>query len=556
MMRLETAIVYGVIFGVAVAFLAVYCYWSYLKAKKVKARIAAEYGREPAWALDERDYNSMKRFFHQKPLEEPEFDDITWNDLNMDAVFKRVRNTQSSVGDEYCYRFFRRQRNDDPEYFEQAVRAVHREGEKRNRLQYAFYKIGRKTNNRLVDLILDPGKFPKIPFIAVILVTLLGIGSLVWVGIDIDYGISAVTLSFCAALILYSFIIRKIAPELVTLTIFVQLVRAAQLTVKLDIPELHRETEALKKSLKVFKNINSLVETIVQAASGAGRGMLVILVSYFGLYAFVYKAMVRLFTKHREQVLELYEAVGYIELCISIASYRESLDFYCRPEFCEDGKIEFQEIIHPLLKRPVANSHEMGDKIMITGSNASGKSTFARTLAVNAVLGQLFNTCLAKRYVFRPCTVFTSMNLKDDITTGDSFYVAEVKSLKRLMSEAAGPGYAMLFLDEIFKGANMVERIAAASVILKRLALCDCFVCLCTHDLELSRIMAGRYENYHFQEQITDDDIFFDYKLREGVTTGSNAIKLLAYCGYEPDIVSQAETLAGRFGQSGEWDAL
>lgn len=66
---------------------------------------AAEYGKAPAWALDERDYASMKQYYEQLPLCEPAVDDITWNDLNMDAIFKRIKNTQSSIGDEYSYRF-------------------------------------------------------------------------------------------------------------------------------------------------------------------------------------------------------------------------------------------------------------------------------------------------------------------------------------------------------------------------------------------------------------------------------------------------------------------
>jgi DNA mismatch repair ATPase MutS len=102
----------------------------------------------------------------------------------------------------------------------------------------------------------------------------------------------------------------------------------------------------------------------------------------------------------------------------------------------------------------------------------------------------------------------------------------------------------------------MVERIAAASVILKRFADTDCFFCLATHDVELSRILGIRYENYHFHEVVTDNDIAFDYTLREGVTTGSNAIKLLAYCHYDKEIVSQAEAQADKYRATGEWATL
>lgn len=556
-MHMETIIAYGIALGIAGISLAVYYYYSYQQACKVRAKIASEYGQRPAWSLDERDYNSMQRYYRLMPSPGSEIDDITWTDLNMDAIFKRFKNAQSSVGDEYIYRFFRGQHNPDLAHFETSVQAMHDIPQERARLQYAFHRIGRKTGNRLIDLIIDPDKFPKIPFLAIMLVSLLDVAGLVLMGFDMGYGVMAVVLGFCAALCFFYYTMKKVYLEMDTLEMFVRTVKAAKLFVKMDIPAFRSETDGIKKDLKIFENVNSMVDVVVHASaigpSGGGGSIVTVMVAYFGLYAVAYRALVHLFAKYQKQILQLYETVGYLELCISTASYRASLDYYCRPTFHEKTQIDFEGIVHPLLKQPVANTHVIGNKILVTGSNASGKSTFARTLAVNAVLGQLFNTCLAIKYAFQPCAVVTSMNLKDDILTGDSFYVAEVKSLKRMIQKAAAPEYTMLFLDEIFKGTNVVERIAAASVIMKRLSEYSCFVCLTTHDLELCGVLGSRYENYHFQEHITDDDILFDYKLWEGMTTGSNAIKMLAYCNYEPDIVAQAERFADRYRQSGVW---
>ena len=547
--------VYGIVLGLIAILLFFNFYAAHRRNKKIKAQIKAEYGRVPQWTMDERDYASLKRYHRQCPLGEPEIDDITWADLNMDAVFRRVKNTQSSIGDEYCYRFFRKQRNQDLDHFEEAVQAMQQDEQSRQQLQFAFHKIGRKTNNTLVDLLLAPGNFPKIPMLPIVLLTLLGIGSLVLLGFYLDYGILAVTLSFCLAIILFSMVLRKIYSAMGALAMFTRMVRAAKLIVKLKLSAFEQETKRLQENLRAFKNINALADFVLQSSS-SNNALMTIVISYFGLYAFAYQAMLGLFHKHRDEALALYQIVGFMEVCISLASYRASLDYCCKPSFSHESKIEFCDIVHPLLKNPVPNSHTTRNKLLITGSNASGKSTFARTLAVNAILGQLFNTCLARQYTFRPCQVYSSMNLKDDITTGDSFYVAEVKSLKRLLEVAEKPGYSMLFLDEMFKGTNMVERIAAASVILRRFAQADCFICLATHDMELSRIMGSRYENYHFQENVSGDDISFDYKLREGLSTGSNAIKLLAYCHYDPAIVAQAEAYAEQYRKTGEWESL
>ena len=552
---MEVIGIYGILFGIVGIFFLIYTYFLYRKNLKIKARIKAEYGKKPEWKLDERDYASMKKYYQQKKTDGPTIDDITFNDLNMDEIFKQVKNTQSSIGDEYSYDFFRRQKNPDLTHFEAAVQCMSEQAEAREKLQFAFYRIGRKTNNQLVELLLEPSKFPKIAMLPIILVTVVGIGSLIWLAVDIDYGILAVCMSFCVGLILFSIVLRKIYQAFEALGMFTRMVRAAKVMVKLDLPAFKEETDQLRKNLKVFKNITGLADYIVQI-SGSSNSLMMIITSYFSLYGYAYFIMVKLFQKYRSEALKLYETIGYIELCISIASYRESLPYYCLPNFNDNDKVTFEEIVHPLLKEPITNTRSMGNKVLITGSNASGKSTFARTLAINAIFGQLFNTCLAKSFSFKPCAVYSSMNLKDDIVTGDSFYMAEIKSLKRLLKIAESKEYAMIFMDEMFKGTNMIERIAAASIILKKFADLDCFICLATHDVELSRILGERYENYHFREVVTADDILFDYTLQEGVTTGSNAIKLLAYCHYDQEIVDQAEKYAENYRLSGEWEKL
>ena len=552
---MEVIGIYGILFGIVGIFFLIYTYFLYRKNLKIKARIKAEYGKKPEWKLDERDYASMKKYYQQKKTDEPTIDDITFNDLNMDEIFKQVKNTQSSIGDEYSYDFFRRQKNPDLTHFEAAVQCMSEQAEAREKLQFAFYRIGRKTNNQLVELLLEPSKFPKIAMLPIVFVTVVGIGSLIWLAVDIDYGILAVCMSFCVGLILFSIVLRKIYQAFEALGMFTRMVRAAKVMVKLELPAFKEETDQLRKNLKVFKNITGLADYIVQI-SGSSNSLMMIITSYFSLYGYAYFIMVKLFQKYRSEALKLYETIGYIELCISIASYRESLPYYCLPNFNDNDKVTFEEIVHPLLKEPIPNTRSMGNKVLITGSNASGKSTFARTLAINAIFGQLFNTCLAKSFSFKPCAVYSSMNLKDDIVTGDSFYMAEIKSLKRLLKIAESKEYAMIFMDEMFKGTNMIERISAASIILKKFADLDCFICLATHDVELSRILGERYENYHFREVVTADDILFDYTLREGVTTGSNAIKLLAYCHYDQEIVDQAEKYAENYRLSGEWEKL
>jgi len=116
--------------------------------------------------------------------------------------------------------------------------------------------------------------------------------------------------------------------------------------------------------------------------------------------------------------------------------------------------------------------------------------------------------------------------------------------------------YKMFFADEILKGTNTTERIAAASAILKRFAESDCFFCLTTHDTELTGILRNFYTNYHFKEITTNTEIRYDYKLYDGVTPRSNAIALLKYAQYAPSIVDEASGLERHYLNSKEWEVL
>lgn len=337
---MEVIGIYGILFGIVGIFFLIYTYFLYRKNLKIKARIKAEYGKKTEWKLDERDYASMKKYYQQKKTDGPTIDDITFNDLNMDEIFKQVKNTQSSIGDEYSYDFFRRQKNPDLTHFEAAVQCMSEQAEAREKLQFAFYRIGRKTNNQLVELLLEPSKFPKIAMLPIILVTVVGIGSLIWLAVDIDYGILAVCMSFCVGLILFSIVLRKIYQAFEALGMFTRMVRAAKVMVKLDLPAFKEETDQLRKNLKVFKNITGLADYIVQI-SGSSNSLMMIITSYFSLYGYAYFIMVKLFQKYRSEALKLYETIGYIELCISIASYRESLPYYCLPNFNDNDKVTF-----------------------------------------------------------------------------------------------------------------------------------------------------------------------------------------------------------------------
>ena len=191
----------------------------------------------------------------------------------------------------------------------------------------------------------------------------------------------------------------------------------------------------------------------------------------------------------------------------------------------------------------------------MTGSNASGKSTFLKTVALGALMAQTLHMALAERYCAPLYRIYSSMSLRDDLESGESYYIVEIKSLKRILDarKEDSPRPVLCFVDEVLRGTNTVERIAAATQILVSLTGegIQCFAA--THDIELTELLSGLYRNYHFEEEIRDGDILFNYTLREGRANSRNAIRLLEIMGYDQTIIQKAQRQAEDFLQKGIW---
>ena len=147
----------------------------------------------------------------------------------------------------------------------------------------------------------------------------------------------------------------------------------------------------------------------------------------------------------------------------------------------------------------------------------------------------------------------SSMAIRDDICSGESYFVAEIRSLKRILDAVDTGGMVFCFIDEILRGTNTVERIAASSSVLKNLESKNVICVAATHDVELTRILAGSFDNWHFREQITESSVIFDYRLCSGPATGRNAIALLERMGFESAVVNRANAAVRHFEDTGLW---
>ncbi len=191
---------------------------------------------------------------------------------------------------------------------------------------------------------------------------------------------------------------------------------------------------------------------------------------------------------------------------------------------------------------------------LITGANASGKSTYVKSIAINAILAQTINTVTATSFTMEPGEVITAMAVRDDLSEGDSYFVAEIKAIRRLLNAVAKKKRVYGFIDEILKGTNTVERIAASASVINWLKQYPSLVVVATHDNELTDIMGDQCVNWHFQEKVTKEDgVVFDYLLYQGPATSHNAIALLATMDYPTSLIHDARQLAADFERSKAW---
>jgi len=249
--------------------------------------------------------------------------------------------------------------------------------------------------------------------------------------------------------------------------------------------------------------------------------------------------------QHAPAIRTVFEAVGYVDCAVAVAGFRQR-HATCVPHFgpATEG-IQLQAGYNPLVPGCVPNDLTLaGPGVLLTGSNMAGKTTFMRTLGLNALLAQTIATCPATAYRAPFCRVLTSLSLADSLPTGKSYYLVEAETMRQLLLACdAAPGSYLLLLDELFKGTNTQERIAANKAVLTYLQPRS-WVVAATHDGELGALLQASFVEYHFCETVTTEDWYFDFRLKAGPLTTRNAIRLLARLHYPAQVVADAQALS------------
>ncbi len=263
-----------------------------------------------------------------------------------------------------------------------------------------------------------------------------------------------------------------------------------------------------------------------------------------------YNKILKILNTQRERFLELIELLMEVEVAYSISSMTCWFEEGEITRATESDDVEFIDLHHPIIRDCVKNSFT-DEKLLITGSNATGKSTYLKAVAISILFAENFGFCFAKSAKYRKGHIITSMGHKDSITSHKSYFMQEIERLKDII-DISKKEFIYILIDEILRGTNTIERIAASSSILKELAKSKSIILVATHDIELTHIL-DEYKKVHFSEYYEDEDIKFDYKLKEGASKTRNAINLLEYMGFDPQTVEESRKRIKNFEVNKTW---
>jgi hypothetical protein len=317
------------------------------------------------------------------------------------------------------------------------------------------------------------------------------------------------------------------------------------------------DTEEVKKSLvnlaglKRSLSIVNLESMLVADSASPGYAVFQLFKTLFLLEPYIYTNSVKHIGRYSDDIEKVYTFVAEIDMLIAIQSVREGLPFYNKPEFIDqDAKMDITDLYHPLVDKCVPNSlNTRADKgALITGSNMSGKTTFIKSIAINTLLAQTLFTSCAKAYKAPFLKIQTSIKITDSIEEQQSFFQAQASAILNIVdnSGSAEAVKSLVIIDEIFRGTNTIERIAAAKSVLSYITANDNFVFVSTHDLELAELLDEDFAIYSFEDSKSGRTLVFDYKLKEGLLKSKNGIAILASMGYPESVIEDAHIVSER----------
>ena len=236
---------------------------------------------------------------------------------------------------------------------------------------------------------------------------------------------------------------------------------------------------------------------------------------------------------HHKNVKSWFEVIEFIDAYNSLGNFAFNHAYYSFPEIQKDQAIiKAEKLGHPLLnpEKRVDNDMLLQNEhfMIITGANMAGKSTFLRTVSLHIVMANIGLPVCAEKSEYTPIKLITSMRTTDSLSDDESYFFSELKRLQYIVNEIQEDKY-FIILDEILKGTNSTDKAIGSRKFIQKLVKSKSTGIIATHDLSLCEVAdeLNQVENHYFDAEIVNDELFFDYKFKEGVCQNMNASFLL-----------------------------
>lgn len=333
--------------------------------------------------------------------------------------------------------------------------------------------------------------------------------------------------------------LNRIAPELESLSESISLIEKKEFKTDL-IKKLQAKyktglvtsSESIKKLKKVLDLLDIRLNPLV----------------FIPLNTFLFWDLQQIFTlekwkiANKHNIRDWFGTLAEIECLSSIANLAFNHPENSFPRISnKEGVFIADSMGHPLIakEKMVCNSFStegVNQMNLITGSNMAGKSTFLRSIGINIVLAMMGSTVFARSLALSPMKVLSSMRVNDNLEESTSTFYAELKKLKEVINSVYNNEKVFLLLDEILRGTNSADRHAGSKALIKQLIHHKAVGLIATHDLELAKLadeFPDKIHNYHFDVQVANDELYFDYKLKRGICQSMNASLLMKKIGIE-----------------------
>ena len=507
-------------------------------------QIRASWGREGA----KDPWLSTKLFDLTRETGADSVDDITWIDLEFERLFTSVDSTLTRLGSQFLYRKLRLYRDDPGELKNDyaSYQVLRQDTALREQLQRNLWPLRNDSEAQTCESLFGPLRANPRSTGWVLLMSVASLLALAATILNPALGwlLAAIVLGNLALMALLR---HDIHGTFLTTAGLGRMISAAARLARVDAPAAISQPARLAAIFKETPALRGLFRWFLADRSNDLVASFYFWLDILFLADHVAAVLVaRNLRRHRDTLAQVFLQVGSLDADIAIASWLERIPAHCPPTITTEKTIELIDGFHPLLAAPVANSIALrGQSALVVGTNMAGKTTFIKMVGTNIILGRTLGVCFAATAVVPRSKVMALVRAEHSIESGKSHFFAELERILSFVQTAERDARGVFVIDELFRGTNTPERVAAGKAVLETLGA-HAQVLVTTHDIELQRLLEPAFLTFHFVEDPELPEVF-DYRLHAGISTTKNAIKLLEKLGFPAPIVLEARRLADTF---------